>query len=258
MITIEICANSIASAVHAQNAGAHRIELCESLETGGLTPSAGILSLARERLNIPVHVLIRPRNGDYCYDEACVEVMRRDIAFVQSLGFEGIVIGALQPDGALDTTVLDQLLEVAGNMSVTFHRAFDVADNPFSLTEKLIERGIERILTSGRQPTAMEGYDFIAQMQQNFGNKIKIMAGSGINSGNIISLLRHTGVKECHLSARRVIQGNLVPHTFSKLKNELVRFETDPDEVRKIIYLTSGFIQPVSGRPEPRQGHIFL
>lgn len=258
MITIEICANSLASALHAQSAGAHRIELCDSLETGGLTPSAGLLSLARERLNIPVHVLIRPRNGDYCYDEACVEVMRRDISLVKSLGYQGIVIGALQPDGALDTKVLDQLLEVAGNMSITFHRAFDVAKEPFSLTEKLIERGIERILTSGRQPTAVEGSDFIAQMQQNFGNSIKIMAGSGINSANIISLLKQTGVKECHLSARRSVQGSLPPHAVSKLKNELSRFETDPDEVRKIMNLTSGFIQPVSVRPEPRQGHISL
>jgi copper homeostasis protein len=257
MVTIEICANSIASALHAQNAGAHRLELCDSLETGGLTPSSGLLSVVREKLQIPVHVLIRPRNGDYTYDAHCVEIMRRDIEIVKNLGFEGIVIGALRSDGTLDEAVMDTLIDAANGLSITFHRAFDVASDPFGLTEKLIEWGIDRILTSGRQPIATEGAAFLAELQQRYGRQITIMAGSGIHSGNILDLLKQTGVAECHLSARKQIQGGMVHEINAQFQSELTRYETDPGEVLKILKITAGFTQRASDHQKPHQGRIF-
>jgi len=241
MLTIEICANSFASAIHAQKAGAHRLELCESLETGGLTPSFGFLSIAREKLQIPLHVLIRPRTGDYTYDAHCVEVMLRDIKLVKELGFEGVVIGALKADGTLDEAVMDLMIEAAKGLSITFHRAFDVSARPFEVAEKLIDRGINRILTSGRQATAPEGAAFIAALHQRYGHQITIMAGSGIHSGNILNLIAQTGISEYHLSARQQIRGNMAVDINTTLQSELNWFETNPEEVRKIISLTKDY-----------------
>ncbi|MDP3463541.1 MAG: copper homeostasis protein CutC [Bacteroidales bacterium] len=239
MITIEICANSIASALSAQGGGAQRIELCESLETGGLTPSYGTLMGVKECLRIPVHVLIRPRNGDYVYDNQLIDVMMRDIELVKKIGFQGVVIGILDRHAQLDTDRFRLLLEVAAGLDITFHRAFDVAADPMKLAGQLADLGVDRILTSGQAATALKGVKLLAELVRNCGHNIAIMAGGGIQSKNILNIIGLTGVKECHLSAKRTITGQLADHLTAEFNpGEFDRLETDETEVRKIVSLT--------------------
>lgn len=209
MIQLEICAVGLRSSMIAEQAGAHRIELCENLESGGLTPSYGTLKAVRQALQIPVHVLIRPRRGDYVYDSSEIDLMAEDISMVKSLGFEGVVIGALSNKGSLDFGAIKQLLKAAEGMSVSFHRAIDVAANPFEIIEQLIELQVPRVLTSGGKPTALEGIETLAAMQKQYGAYICILPGSGINSGNAKTILQKTGVKELHLSAKRKLYSNM-------------------------------------------------
>ena len=239
MITIEICTNSIASALNAQRGGAHRIEICESLETGGLTPSYGTLMGIKESVHVPVHVLIRPRNGDYVYDNQLIDVMLKDIDMVKKIGFQGVVIGMLDRHSKLDTDRFKLLLEAASGLSITFHRAFDVAADPIQLASQLADLGVNRILTSGQRSTAQKGVKLLAELVSNYGQHINVMAGSGIHSTNILEIIRLTGVKECHLSGKVKIPGHVADHLATEFAaGEFDRFETDESEVRKIVSLT--------------------
>lgn len=206
MKSLEICADGLFSAIAASVSGVQRIELCANLEAGGLTPSAGTMKVVRARVGIPVHVLIRPRRGDYVYTPACVDIMLNDILFAKELGFEGVVIGVLDKNGKLETSQMNELLDAASGMSVTFHRAIDVAANPDETIEQLIQLGVNRVLTSGGRATAWEGREAIARYQRNFGEHIAIMAGSGINSTNVVDILNVTNIKEVHASAKSIIQ----------------------------------------------------
>lgn len=199
---LEIAANSLASALAAQAGGADRIELCENLENGGTTPSFGTLALVRERVDIPVYVLIRPRAGDFLYSADDVEIMRRDIAQCRALGFAGVVIGALDSRGRVDTTICAALMAEAGEMGVTYHRAFDASYDLAASLETIIALGCERVLTSGGHASALEGAAVIAQLRQQAGERIAVMAGAGVLASNASTLLARTGVREVHGSAK--------------------------------------------------------
>jgi copper homeostasis protein len=201
MPLLEIAAASIASAIAAEEGGAERIELCANLREGGTTPSYGVLTEARARLRIPIHVLIRPRGGDFLYTEAEVAAMLRDIAACAQAGADGVVIGALDVDGNVDIPLCRRLIAAAGSLDVTFHRAFDLARDREAALETIIALGCRRILTSGGAPSAMQGADALAQYVRQAGGRIAIMAGAGVNVDNVRELIARTGVSECHASA---------------------------------------------------------
>ena len=201
MITVEICLTGIESALAAQAGWAHRIELCENLADGGTTPSFGMMALVREKLDIAVNVMIRPRGGDFCYSDAEFAVMRRNVQAAKQVGVDGVVFGILKPDGTIDMERCKLLVEEIRPLSITFHRAFDMTRDPFAALDNLLELGVDRLLTSGQQPTAMQGQDLICQLQKRAGNRIAIMAGSGINHDNAAKLITATGVREIHVGS---------------------------------------------------------
>jgi copper homeostasis protein len=209
MYVLEICANGIENALTAEKHGAHRVELCENLESGGLTPSYGTLTLAAECIRIPVHVLIRPRRGNYVYSKNEKTTICREIKLIKELQFEGIVVGALKANGELDEAAMENFLELAQGLSVTFHRAIDVCTKPEHAIEKLIRLGVKRLLTSGGAPTAEQGISNITHWQKSFGHEITIMAGSGVNADNAISILAQSGISELHMSAKIKVRSHL-------------------------------------------------
>ncbi|MFT3755036.1 MAG: copper homeostasis protein CutC [Pseudoxanthomonas sp.] len=204
--TLEIAANSLASALAAQEGGADRVELCENLGEGGCTPSYGTLAVARDRLRIPLYVLIRPRTGDFAYGDWECEVMLRDIEHCVRLGCDGVVIGALDASGDVDMALCRQLIGVAGTLGVTFHRAFDVARDPLQALEAIAALGCQRVLTSGAAVDAPTGAANIAAYVQAAGARLSIMAGAGVAATNI-AMLKQTGVREFHTSAKAWRQG---------------------------------------------------
>jgi len=199
---LEICAGSLTSAFNARAGGAHRIELCDNLNEGGTTPSAGIIKQAVQRLNIPVFVLIRPRGGDFLYSNEEFSAMKEDVVFCKEHGAKGVVLGILNTDGSVDMHRMRELVALARPMEVTFHRAFDMVENPFKALEDIISLGIERILTSGQAENAILGAGLIQQLNNRANNRIIIMPGSGINENNIEHLIAMTGAVEFHASLR--------------------------------------------------------
>ena len=200
MIKLEICANGIKSLQNAMDGCAQCVELCEALEVGGLTPSFSLMAKAIEKSFIPMRVLIRPRPGNYIYDAEEVDLMVTDIMLCKKLGFEGVVIGALNDQGLLDVPTLKTLMEAGEGLQFTCHRAIDACVKPFEAMEQLIDLGFDKVLTSGGKPTAEEGIPMIAEMQLRYGDKIAIMPGGGINIGNVMDILNQTGVVNCHAS----------------------------------------------------------
>ncbi|HKT30609.1 copper homeostasis protein CutC [Dyella sp.] len=205
---LEIAAGTLASALAAQEGGADRVELCSSLAEGGITPSYGMLAVVRERVRIPVYVLVRPRAGDFLYDDADFEMMRRDIETCVSLGFDGVVIGALDADGHVDPRCRE-LVHAAGKLGVTFHRAIDASANVSRALDDVMALGCERVLTSGGCANALAGAQVIAGLVKQAGDRVKVMAGAGIRSGNLAEVMRLTGAHECHGSARAVVKSSM-------------------------------------------------
>jgi copper homeostasis protein len=199
---LEIAANSLGSALAAQAGGADRVELCANLSEAGTTPSPGTLAVTRDRLHIPIYVLVRPRAGDFCYDHSDVEVMLRDIETCVTLGCDGVVIGALDLEGDVDVSVCRTLIAAAGPLGVTFHRAFDVARDQMRALQTIIELGCERVLTSGGETTALAGAGRIAEYVEQAGSRLAVMAGAGINATNIREVADRSHVHELHASAR--------------------------------------------------------
>lgn len=200
--SLEISANSLGSALAAQAGGADRVELCENLGEGGTTPSYGTLAVARERLRIPLYVLIRPRGGDFLYDESELAVMRADVEACVRLGCDGVVIGALDADGEVDAATCRELIAAAGSLGVTFHRAFDAARDQGRALEAAIALGCERILTSGGAADAWNGADRIAALVEQAAGRIGLMAGAGVTVQNIVALAQRAAVGELHASAK--------------------------------------------------------
>jgi len=195
---LEVCVDSVESALAAEIGGADRVELCDNLVEGGTTPSAGAIEVARERLSIKLHVIIRPRGGDFLYSDTEFKVMTSDVVAAKGLGADGVVIGILNADGTVDRERTRELVEIARPMSVTFHRAFDMTRDPFEALETLVEIGVDRILTSGQEATAEKGSELIRRLVERAGERIVIMACGEIREGNVSEVIRGTGVKEIH------------------------------------------------------------
>jgi copper homeostasis protein len=238
LITLEVCADSAASAVAAQKGGAKRVELCDNLHDGGTTPSYGAIMQARDNISIGLYPIIRPRGGDFLYEDHEFEVMMRDIACCKKAGCDGVVIGMLTAAGDVDVPRTRLLAEQAWPMGVTFHRAFDRCRDPLAALEDVISTGAERILTSGQGPTARDGAAVIARLVEKAAGRIAIMAGSGVRASGIAELVRATGCTEYHSRA----QGRAT----SKMsyRNALVEAlgapettweQTDPREVAEIL-----------------------
>lgn len=198
---LEICVESVESAVNAEKAGAHRIELCSALAAGGVTPSQGLIKSVRRNTSLPIHVLIRPRIGDFCYSGSELEIMKSDIEFCGEAGVEGIVTGILLPDNSVDTERLSILREYAETMSFTFHRAYDICNDPMKSLSQIINAGADRILTSGQASSAFEGAALIKSLIDKAAGRIIIMPGGKINETNITAIATETGAREFHLSA---------------------------------------------------------
>lgn len=232
--TLEIIGFNIESCVIAQDAGAHRIELCDGPGEGGTTASYGFIKEARKKLYISLYPIIRPRGGDFLYTDAEFEIMKDDIQMCKRLGCDGIVTGLLLKDGSIDKGRCSRLAELAYPMGVTFHRAFDRAANPEKALEDIIDCGFERILTSGQKPTAPEGANFLAKLVKKAEDRIIIMPGSGVRPGNIVDLAKATGAIEFHSSARKNMPSNM-SFAVPSMNEDLQTVSVDPSEITEMI-----------------------
>lgn len=202
-MNFEICAVNIQSALAAQAAGAHRIELCSALDVGGLTPSSGLIRAAVQTLDIPVHVLIRPREGDFCYSEQELDIMLDDIRQCHALGAAGVVVGALTKDGHLDLPKMKAMKAAAGTLDVTCHRAFDYTQDCGDALGQLIEMGFVRVLSSGQSENALEGRFLLKKIVDQAQGQIAVMPGAGINAQNIRAIAEFTGAKDFHFTGKQ-------------------------------------------------------
>lgn len=241
-LKLEICANSVESAVKAQLAGAHRVELCAGIPEGGTTPSWGEIKLARQLLDYTrLHVIIRSRGGDFLYTGIEQEIMLHDIETARLLGADGVVFGCLTPDGDVDTSFLKKLKDAAAGMSVTFHRAFDMCRKPKEALEQLIDLGIDRVLTSGQEATAEQGIPLLRRLVEQAAGRIIIMPGCGVNAGNIRRIACETGATEFHFSGRSAVESRMAYRnpkvsmggtvTIDEYRREL----TDPAKVKAAL-----------------------
>lgn len=242
---LEICSDSVESALIAQEAGADRIELCTSLIEGGITPSYATILAAKEELRIPLHVLIRPRNGDFLYSNQEYEIMKKELDFCRQSGVDGVVFGILMSDGSVDYERTISLVDRSWPMSVTFHRAFDLCREPEKGLEDIIGCGAHRVLTSGQKNTAAEGTDLIGRLVGISAGRIIVMPGSGLNDSNIKDVAEKTGAAEFHLSARKEINGMMqymkkgISMSGNPSMPEYSRKIADADKINKIRQILS-------------------
>jgi copper homeostasis protein len=242
-VQVEICVECIESAIAAESGGADRVELCDNLTLGGTTPSAGTIAQSCRRLSIPVHVLIRPRAGDFIYSEPEIAVMRHDIEVAKNLGAAGVVVGVLTPDAAVDRELTATLVALARPLHITFHKAFDQTYEPMEALDILIGLGVERVLTSGGRPTALEGIDGLANLVDHAGDQIAVMAGGGLSTSSLESVIRKTRVSEVHLgsAASRTIKSSM--HTPPRDGSDPSWIRTEEERVAEIVAL----VQSING-----------
>ncbi len=208
-VTFEVCVDSGEAALAAQEGGADRVELCSDLLEGGLTPTHGTLKVARQRLHIKIMAMVRPRGGDFCYSDVEFAVMREDLLAAKSLGADGIVLGLLEPDGTIDRDRTRELVQLARPLPVTFHRAFDMTRDPFEALDVLIDLGVDRVLTSGQEPSVVEGLSLIAELAKRAGTRIIVMPGGGITARNVARVVAEAGVKEIHFASLEPREGRM-------------------------------------------------
>ncbi|QRM56971.1 copper homeostasis protein CutC [Sinorhizobium sp. BG8] len=238
---IEICVEGIDGFLAAQEAGADRVELCASLMEGGLTPSLATIRAAVAAARIPVHVIIRPRGGDFLYSDAEFDTMLADVAALRDEGVAGVVIGCLTPDGRIDEARTGALAQAARPMSVTCHRAFDMTDDPREALEALIRCGIDRVLTSGQRDTAIEGLAILKQANDQAGGRIVVMGCGALDRHNIREVRDGTGLQELHFAALATVPSAMAfrnPHVGmggTEKDREYQLTVTDPDAVRATI-----------------------
>jgi copper homeostasis protein len=240
-VLVEACVDTVASALAAEAGGAGRIELCANLVEGGTTPSAGTIALARERLGIPLFVIVRPRGGDFLHDADEVETMRRDVESARRLGADGVVIGALTADGRVDAAATRLLVDAARPMRVTFHRAFDAARDLSEALETLIALGVDRVLTSGGAASALEGAAALGALVRQAGERIVILAGGGLTPATVGAVVAASGVREVHVRGaervasamryRRAGVGVAKPHT----PDEFSRVVTGTAQIAAVV-----------------------
>lgn len=241
---LEICIDSVHSAIEAEKGGADRVELCDNLFEGGTTPSAGSIALCRKYIQIGLFVLIRPRGGDFLYSDLEFEIIKHDIQVAKNLGADGIVVGMLKADGTIDKARMFMLMELCFPLPLTFHRAFDMAVEPFQALEDIISLGASRILTSGQERSALEGTDLLADLVKKAKQRITIVAGGGVTERNIPKIHRLTGITEFHSSARKKVSSSMQyqqSHVFmgGELRiPEFINSFVDAEKVRKMKELT--------------------
>ncbi len=209
-VLIEVCVDSVVSAIAAERGGAQRIELCSDLLEGGVTPSVGLLGVVRSRVSIGVHPIIRPRPGDFCYSEAEFDSMRRDIQVAKREGADGVVLGILKLDGTVDVERTRQLIELARPLSVTFHRAFDMSADLLEALEDVCATGADRLLTSGGEQECLQGVDTVARLVRAASRRITIMAGGRIGINNAARIIERTGVNEIHVGLATAVKSPML------------------------------------------------
>ncbi len=225
--------------VTAQDNGADRVELCASLSEGGLTPSLGVIRGALAVARVPVQVMLRPRAGDFLYSGSEYASMLADLNFMREAGVPGVVLGCLTPDARIDVPRLRELVAAAGEMSVTFHRAFDLVADPFRALEDLIACGVNRVLTSGQQPTALLGQECLGQLVRQAGERIVILGCGGLRHANVAAVLEAVPLRELHFSARRAVQSGMRVQSravnMGQPTDEYSREETNGEQVAATI-----------------------
>ena len=200
---LEVCVDSAESALAAAKGGASRLELCQNLVIGGTTPSPKLFEVIRRQTTIPIHALIRPRFGDFCYTPYELEEIREEVAMYRELGAEGVVVGVLKEDGTMNMEAMEQLMEAADGMSVTLHRAFDMTRDPFAAMEDAIRLGCKTILTSGQQKDPLTGAELLRELFEKADDRIDIMAGCGVKKWNIQEIHDKTGIVVFHTTGRK-------------------------------------------------------
>uniref|UniRef100_UPI00404910BA copper homeostasis protein CutC n=1 Tax=Gelidibacter sp. TaxID=2018083 RepID=UPI00404910BA len=234
---LEICANSYQSALNAEKAGAHRIELCSELAVGGLTPSYGLLKQTIDAVTIPIFVLIRPRSGNFTYSDAEFDTMKHDIQLCKDLGYAGIVSGVLNADNTIDSERTRELIELSKPLTFTFHRAFDWTPNPFEALEQLKKLNFQRILTSGQEINAEKGIEILKKLKEKSQNQLIILPGGGINPTNA-SLFKSAGFTEIHASATTIETVSDVPKismNSAKFFNETIDVYSSTEIIKSIL-----------------------
>lgn len=246
MIQMEVCANSVASALAAQEGGAIRVELCDNLQDGGTTPSYAQIKLAKELLKIRVYPIIRPRGGDFLYSDLEFNLMKADIDICKSLNCDGVVFGILKADGSVDKERCAALIALASPMKVTFHRAFDSCNDLEKALEDIIEIGCERILSSGGKVTALEGAEKLKELLKLAAGRITIMPGAGVRENNVAAIIAITGATEFHATAKKFVNSEM------QFKNTEVYMGTAADEYSYELTdarVVKSLIDKANGRP---------
>jgi copper homeostasis protein len=231
-VIVEICVDSTESALAAERGGAHRVELCGDLLEGGITPSAGLIETVRKKVRIAVHVIIRPRGGDFCYTSDEFDSMKRDVLTAKQLGADGVVFGILKEDGHIDTARTRALVELARPLSSTFHRAFDMSVDLNQALEDVIHSGVNRVLTSGGEQNAEDGIPTVARLVATAKNRVAIMVGGGIRETNVCHILRETGAREIHANV-----GHSVPSPMMYRNNKISLGAIKGSEYQRVVVL---------------------
>lgn len=242
---LEVCADSVQSAIAAQEGGADRIELCSGLVIGGLSPSPALFKQIRKYTDLKIRTLLRPRFGDFCYDDYEFQTLKEEVEMFRDLGADGVVIGMLDPDGALDMERMEALVNAAGDIGITLHRAFDVCRDPYEALEQCAAMGIDTILTSGQKSSAWEGREMLAGLSEKAAGRVQILAGAGITPEIIGKLAPLTGVNAFHMSGKTVKDSRMrfrregVPMGIPGF-GEFEIWQTDREQVRRAVKVMEG------------------
>ncbi|MDF2596437.1 MAG: copper homeostasis protein CutC [Clostridia bacterium] len=236
---LEVCVDSVESALAAQKGGATRLELCSNLIIGGTTPPVSLIDLVKKTVTLPIHILIRPRFGDFCYTPFEFECIKKEVILAKEHGAKGVVIGILKPDGCLDIERLKELISLAKPLHITLHRAFDVCLDPYEALEQAKALGIDTILTSGQEQTCTQGMECIKKLVLQAENQIEILVGSGLNSSNMREVMTKTHATAYHLSGKKEKESPMLyrPKTVSMglpILSEYTLWETDWVEIKKV------------------------
>lgn len=243
---LEACVDSVESAMEAVKGGANRLELCADLIIGGTTPNINLLKLIKEKTDVKINVLIRPRYGDFCYTQEEFEIIKRDIKMFKEAGANGVVIGILKPDGSLDIERMRELMSLAEGLHVTLHRAFDVCRDPFEALDQAKGLGINSILTSGQENSCMEGIELLKKLVEKAQAEIEILIGSGVNSKNVEQIVSYTKSHSVHTSGKVNIES---PMKYRKdnismgfpILSEYVILRTDSKEIARVREILERF-----------------